>query len=389
MAIKKAKQIAIFGMILVVLTLFFDSYFDAIFARIRGDLLTNIMHFITDFGLLFLIGIIGVVALWKKKYKMLMFMMICAVLAFEGAFILKLIFQVPRPYVLGYEEPIFLASGYAFPSIHTAFITSLLPFQKHLFRKRNLAFIYFVMFAIVFSRIYLGVHSMSDIVAGIAVGSIATYTFLGAEQRHGLIEWFKSRVTDKFELRRQTAHLIIGISIVFLLKLQLLNAQILFIITALGGLLVLLAMRYRVPIIHDVLEYFERPHHIRRFPGRGSFFMFLGAALATLIFDLNIAMAAIMIMAVGDSVTNIVGRHFGKVKNPFNEKKNIEGTFWGIGTGTLAALFFVPFGAAFWAATISMIVESLDLGWRRRNLELDDNVVIPLVAGAVMTIIMF
>lgn len=389
MAIKKAKRIAITGMILVILTLFFDSYFDAIFAVMRIDLLTSLMHFITDFGLLFLIGLIGAVALWKRKYKMLMFMIICAIIAFEGAFILKMIFQAPRPYVLGYDEPIFLASGYAFPSIHTAFIVSLIPFQKHLFKKRNLIFIYAVMLAVVFSRIYLGVHSMSDIVAGIVVGSVATYSFLGAEQKYGLIEWFKSRVTDKFELRRQTAHLIIGLSIVFLLKLQLLNAQILFVITAIGGLFVLLAMRMRLPVIHDILEYFERPHHIRRFPGRGSFFMFLGAALATLIFELDIAMAAIMIMAVGDSVTNIIGRHFGKVKNPFNEKKNIEGTFWGIGTGTLAALLFVPFGAAFWAATISMIIESLDLGWRRRNIELDDNMIIPLVAGVVMTIIMY
>ncbi|MFC1599612.1 phosphatase PAP2 family protein [Patescibacteria group bacterium] len=389
MAIKKAKRLALFGMILVIFTLFLDSYFTALFTAIRSDLLTNLMEFITDFGLLFLIGVIGVVALWKRKYRMLIFMAICAILAFEGAFILKMIFQVPRPYVLSYEEPIFLASGYAFPSIHTAFIVSLLPFQKHLFKRSNLILIYLVMFGVVFSRIYLGVHSMSDIVAGIAVGSIATYTFLGAEQRHGLIEWFRERVTDKFELRRQTAHLIIGLAIVFLLKLQLLNAQILFIITALGGLVVLFAMRYRLPIIHDILEYFERPHHIRRFPGRGSFFMFLGAALATLIFELDIAMAAIMIMAVGDSVTNIVGRHFGKVKNPFNEKKNIEGTFWGIGTGTLAALLFVPFGAAFWAATISMIIESLDLGWRRRNIELDDNVIIPLVAGVIMTIIIY
>lgn len=389
MAIKKAKRIAIAGIFLVVLALFFDTFFDDILLKIRGDLLTGFMHFVTDFGLLFLIVVIGAASLWKRKYKMLMFMIICSVLAFESSFILKMIFQVPRPYVLGYEEPIFLASGYAFPSIHSAFIASLLPFQKHLFRKRNLIFIYFLMFAIVFSRIYLGVHTMSDIVAGITVGVVATYTFLGAEIKYNLIEWFKSKVTDKFELRRQTAHLMIGVSIVFLLKLQLLNAQILFIITAVGGLLVLIAMKYRLPLIHDILEYFERPHHIRRFPGRGSFFMFLGAALTTLIFDLNIAMAAIMIMAVGDSVTNIIGRHFGKVKNPFNEKKNIEGTFWGIGTGTLAALFFVPFGAAFWAATISMILESLDLGWRRRNLELDDNVLIPLVAGVIMTIIMY
>jgi len=387
MVLKKARKIAVLGMIMIAVSLFFDEFIFAFFEVLQNDFLTALMYFVTDFGLLFLIGIIGAVGLWRRKFRLLMFMVICGMLAFESAFLLKLIFQVPRPYALGYEQPIFLASGYAFPSIHTAFLYSLIPFQRVLFhRKRNLILIYIVIGAVIFSRIYLGVHSISDIVAGIVVGYLATYTFLGAEQKYGLIEWFKSRVTDKFELRRQAAHLFIGAAIVFLLKLQLLNTQILFIATILGGILVLFARKIRLPIIHDVLEYFERPHHIARFPGRGSFFMVLGAALSTLIFEKDVAMAAIMIMAVGDSVTNIVGRHFGKIKNPFNSKKNIEGTLWGTITATLGALLFVPFWPAFWASLIAMIVESLDLGWKRRNIELDDNVLIPLIAGAIMTI---
>jgi dolichol kinase len=387
MVLKKAKKIAIYGMLVIAASFFFDEFIFAFFELIQNDILTVTMNFITDFGFLFLMGIIGAVALWRKKYRLLMFMVICGMIAFESAFLLKLIFQVPRPYVLGYEQPMFLASGYAFPSIHAAFIYALIPFQKVLFnKKRNLILIYIVMIAVVFSRIYLGVHSVSDIVAGIVVGYVSTYTFLGAEQKYGLIEWFKSRVTDKFELRRQAAHLFIGLSIVFLLKLQLLNTQILFFITAVGGILVLMARKVRLPYLHDVLEYFERPHHIARFPGRGSFFMILGAALSTLIFEKDVAMAAIIIMAVGDSVTNIIGKHFGKIKNPFNEKKNIEGTFWGIITATLGALLFVPFWPALWASTIAMLIESLDLGWKRRSIELDDNTLIPLVAGAIMTI---
>ncbi|MFC1647430.1 phosphatase PAP2 family protein [Patescibacteria group bacterium] len=388
MGLKKAKKIAIYGFIFIIFSYFFDEYISYFFKAVHSDFLTSLMHFVTDFGLLFIIAVIGVVCLWRRKFRLLMFMIICSLLAFESAFLLKLIFQVPRPYLLSYEAPVFLASGYAFPSIHTAFIFALIPFQKVLFhQKRNLILIYIVMILIVFSRMYLGVHNASDIVAGIFVGLITTYTFLGAEQKHRLIDWFKSHVTDKFELRRQSAHLFVGLAIVFLLKLQLLNTHILFLITIIGGFIVLAARKIRLPIIHDVLEYFERPHHIARFPGRGSFFMVLGAAIATLIFDLNVAMAAIMIMAVGDSVTNIIGRHFGKYQNPFNSKKNIEGTLWGIGTATLGALLFVPFWPAFWASVIAMIVESLDLGWKSKGIELDDNVLIPLVAGAVIMIV--
>lgn len=388
MGLKKARKIVIIGTFLIAATFFFDEIIAEGFEYIQNDILTSFMHFITDFGLLFIVLLMGAVCILQKKYRFLIVMIICAILAFESAFILKILFHVPRPYVLGYDQPIFLASGYAFPSIHTAFIAGLIPFQKHIFQKRNLGFVYLIMGMVIFSRIYLGVHNSSDIMGGFVVGFAATYTFLGAEAKYSLLDWIKERVTDKFELRRQTAHLFVGLAIVFLLKLQLLNTQILFIITGLGGIIVLLARRIRIPVIHDLLEYFERPHHIARFPGRGSFFMFLGASLATLIFSKDIAMAAILIMAVGDSVTNIVGRHFGKIKNPFNSKKNIEGTGIAIITATLAAILFVPFSAAFWASVLSMIVESLDLGWRRKNFELDDNVLIPLVAGVVMTLIM-
>ena len=99
-------------------------------------------------------------------------------------------------------------------------------------------------------------------------------------------------------------------------------------------------------------------------------------------------MAAIMIVAVGDSVTNIVGRHFGKIKNPFNAKKNIEGTITAIIFSTFAAFFFVSFVPAFMGSLVSMAIESIDLGVKRFEIEIDDNVIIPLVAGVVMTAMM-
>jgi dolichol kinase len=111
----------------------------------------------------------------------------------------------------------------------------------------------------------------------------------------------------------------------------------------------------------------------------------LGAALSVFVFEKQTAMAAIMIMAVGDSVTNIVGRHFGVIKNPFNKKKNLEGTFFAIFLSTLAAFYFVPFLPAFLASVASMTIESIDLGWKRFEVEIDDNVIIPLIAGAVIT----
>lgn len=386
---KAAFKVATVGYVLIITAFFVDEIFIEGINAIRFDALTSIMHFVTDFGVILLFSIIGVAALLQKKYKFIIFMAMSAIVALEASFLLKLVFQVPRPYVLGYDQPLLLASGYAFPSIHTAVLCSLFPFQKYLFGKKSLPFIYLFIVVIVFSRVYLGVHNLSDIIAGITVGLVTTYLILSFEKDYRFIEWFNLHVTDKLELRRQIAHLFTGATIVFLLKLQLMSTQTLFGITLVGGVLVLIARKVRVPVIHNLLEYFERPHHMAKFPGRGSFFLVLGAALATLIFEVHIAMAAIMIMAVGDSVTNIVGRHFGKIKNPFNAKKNIEGTLSGIISSTLVALFFVPFWPAFAASVVSMAVESIDLGLKRFEVELDDNVVIPLIAGVVMTAIMF
>jgi len=381
-------KIASVGYIFIIFTFFLDEYVFSLINSIRFIQLTSIMYFVTDFGVIFIFGVIGVVSLLQKKYRFILFMTLSVLVALEASFLLKLIFQVPRPYALAYGQPLLLASCYAFPSIHTAVLCSLLPFQKYIFGKKSLLLVYFFMILIVFSRIYLGVHSLSDIIAGIVVGLVTTYGILNLEKKYKLLEWLDLKLTDKFELRRQTAHLGIGTLIVLLLKLQLMNSRILFFITFIGGILVLVARKMRVPLVHELLEYFERPHHMARFPGRGSFFLVLGAALATLIFEKNIAMASIMIMAVGDSVTNIVGRHFGKIKNPFNQKKNIEGTIVSILASTLAALFFVPLWPAFIASAIAMAIESIDIGIKRFEMELDDNVVIPLVAGALMTIML-
>ncbi|MBA4336562.1 hypothetical protein C0416_02185 [bacterium] len=385
---KAAFKAAIIGYLLIVIAFFVDEYFGELVGAIRFKELTAVMHFVTDFGVILLFAFIGTAALVEKKYRFVLFMVMSVLIALEVSFLLKMVFQVPRPYVLGYDQPLLLASGYAFPSMHTAVLCSLIPFQKYLFGKKTLPFIYLFFGAIVFSRMYLGVHSLSDIMAGMTVGLVSTYAILAFEKKYGFIEWFNAHITDKFELRRQVMHLCTGAAIVLLLKLQLMSTQILFAATFVGGILVLLARKIQVPFIHDLLKFFERPHHMARFPGRGSFFLVLGAALATLIFTPQIAMAAIMIMAVGDSVTNIVGRHFGKILNPFNAKKNIEGTATAIICATLAALFFVPFWPAFIASLVSMAIESIDLGLKRFQIEIDDNVMIPLVAGVVMTVMM-
>ena len=113
--------------------------------------------------------------------------------------------------------------------------------------------------------------------------------------------------------------------------------------------------------------------------------MVLGSLFAMILFSKEIALASIAIMALGDSVTNIFGRYFGEVKLPYNRKKTLDGVLMGIGAATLGAFFFVPFHVALIASSVAMFVETLDL--KLWLVELDDNLLVPLVAGGVMTLL--
>ena len=170
-----------------------------------------------------------------------------------------------------------------------------------------------------------------------------------------------------------------------LVKLKLLSAPMLLGILITGGVISLISRKRQLPFIYPILKFFDRPHEIKTFPGKGSFFMVLGSFLSLILFEENIALAAIAIMAVGDSVSTIIGSYIGKYRNFLNPFKHLEGTMLAIILSTIAAFTFVSFEKALLASTVAMIVEALTI--QKIDRYLDDNVVIPLVAGLTMTLL--
>lgn len=390
---------------LALFSLFIDQSVSLTVTQFRVPDLDSIMIWFTNFGLLFITLILLASLFFQRQIHVLALISLSLALALEIAFLAKMIFQVPRPFELLEIANIVGGRGFSFPSQHTTFVFAVLPFLSRGFKSEaslheqkllapgrtpilgtpaiNLQpyFWFWLIFSVLisFSRLYTGVHYLSDLFGGIFLGLAIGFGLRALESRTHFIVKFFHHIHDKFELRRQIGHLLIGITIIFLFQIHLLTINFLFIILIIGGLISLLSKKYRLPIIYPLLTYFERPKHMARFPGRGSFFMVLGCLLALVVFSKPIAFAAIAILAIGDSFTNIFGRYFGSFKNPFNPKKNIEGTLFAILVATLAAWYFIPFKAAFWASTAAMVIESLDIKIKR--FEIDDNILVPLVAG--------
>ena len=75
-----------------------------------------------------------------------------------------------------------------------------------------------------------------------------------------------------------------------------------------------------------------------------------------------------------------MGKKLGITHFPYNKAKKLEGTVAGIIVSTIGCLLFVAPYKAIIVSTISMIVESIPL-------PINDNLMIPLVAGLLFIII--
>ncbi len=188
----------------------------------------------------------------------------------------------------------------------------------------------------------------------------------------------------KLEVKRQLVHILVGIVIVTLLYFDILNAMILFVLAFFGFVLSFLCKKHKVPVISKLLKMLDREKDLKSFPGKGLVFYVFGAFFAVLIFSKEIAMASILILAFGDSVSRLVGP-YGYLKHPFHSEKFLEGVIAGAFAATLGAMFFVPFLQAFSASVAAMLLEGVD--FEIKNFKVDDNLMIPVVAGGVVWLV--
>jgi len=175
-----------------------------------------------------------------------------------------------------------------------------------------------------------------------------------------------------FELARKSAHLIVGLcalSVIFYLGYV--GTFLLIIAASLFIFLAHINKTRKMTLIDFLLRAFERKN--AKFPGKGLFTLLLGISLTYIIFPEDIAFGAMMVVIVGDTVSNLGGKYFGKIK--LYKTRTLEGFLGGIVFSIIGAQLFLPLNEAIIASVVGMIIEIFC------NETFDDNLFIPLASA--------
>ncbi|HYD02740.1 MAG TPA: SEC59/DGK1/VTE5 family protein [Alphaproteobacteria bacterium] len=192
------------------------------------------------------------------------------------------------------------------------------------------------------------------------------------------------RKIDWHEIRRKTFHIIGGLIFAATIYFDIAQAWMVLLLLGLGLILSVIYTSYDIPLVDFFLKRFEREHLRKKFPGKGVIYLFMAVFFMMIAFEKNIVLAGLMIWTFGDSISAIVGKHYGNVKHPLNERRLLEGTIAGIICGTIASAYFLDWNwlYALIASTVSMTIESLD--WELYREAFDDNFFVPVIGAFVI-----
>ena len=168
----------------------FDRFIYNIITFNKNDILTGFYKFITGFASEIIVAFVSLVfflVFKNKKYAFFVFLNAVNIVILN--MLLKLTFMRDRPY----ELMIITEDGYSFPSGHAmaalgfyGFIIYLI-WHFNLTKKVKIIFTIFISILIIligFSRIYLGVHYASDVLAGFMISSAYLIIYISFVKKH-------------------------------------------------------------------------------------------------------------------------------------------------------------------------------------------------------------
>jgi len=174
----KKRTIVLLILVLVLISFQYDNQIVKGVSEIKNSLFDNFFSWVTLLAskLIVFLFLTGVFLIYKKKRQWILPLWFTLFASVIISFILKYIIQRPRPFQQGIisitsalEQTNFLTWNFSFPSFHTMFVFSVIPLLSKEFPKLKK---FWLVFAVLvgFSRVYFGLHFLSDVLVGGLIG---------------------------------------------------------------------------------------------------------------------------------------------------------------------------------------------------------------------------
>lgn len=174
----KLLKLYIIGIITFVLSLIFDKQIINWSLNLRIDLINPVISVLTHSGTAILFIAIMFFILIKKKKSLII--LISAVAAYYFGVLLKFIIARPRPDI----EQVVSAGFYSMPSTHAIALFAVLPILYKEYPKYLWMWL-LILIVIVFTRFYVGVHYLSDLILGAMIGYLIGLFVLWLNKKYG------------------------------------------------------------------------------------------------------------------------------------------------------------------------------------------------------------
>ena len=205
---KKSRiiYIIISVMALALVSFYFDIFISELISESRTDYLNGFFYGITLLGSKIAIFILLTGLFLWKSHKRKWILPIWLTLFFTAAvsFLLKIIVRRPRPYIMGVastfsslQEASHAIWNFSFASSHAMLAFSVIPILSKHYPRFKYVWIVFASL-VAFSRVYFGLHFLSDVIVGGLIGYIIGFIIVKMEEKNKTFTMIYDKLFSKF-----------------------------------------------------------------------------------------------------------------------------------------------------------------------------------------------